>query len=143
MGINVKDFTGTWYVWWVDGENSFLQKGWKIVLGTAMDGAREPFLSPEYQILLGFSILSPNGDGTWTPVFSTQDQQQQPLELVFADGSLRWTGYHGGKPLRIYISACEANTAAGTSSISLYGSTVVGDPDQVGVWGASDRPPGG
>lgn len=143
MGINVKDFTGTWYVWWVDGQESFLQKGWKIVLGTNEDGAKIPFLSPEFQVLMGFSILSPGSDGTWTPVFSTQDQQQQPLELLFADGSLRWAGYHNGKPLRIYISACEANTAVGDSVISLYGSTVLGDPDQVGVWGANDRPPGG
>ncbi|HWN45675.1 MAG TPA: hypothetical protein VNW71_25855 [Thermoanaerobaculia bacterium] len=143
MGINVKDFTGTWYVWWVDGQQSFLQKGWKIVLGTTTDGAKEPFLSPEYQVLMGFSILSPNGDGTWTPVFSTQDQQQQPLELLFVDGALRWIGGYNGQPLRIYISACEANTTAGQSTISLYGSTVLGDPDQVGVWGASDRPPGG
>jgi hypothetical protein len=143
MGINVKDFVGDWYIWWVDGGNSFLQKGWKIVLGTTQDGAKEPFLSPEYQVLLGFSILSPNGDGTWTPVFSSGDQQQQPLELLFADGTLRWAGYYGGKPLRIYISACEASTTVGDSSIALYGSTVVGDPDQVGVWGAGDRPPGG
>jgi hypothetical protein len=143
MGISVKDFTGTWYVWWVDGESSFLQKGWKIVLGTTTDGAREPFLSEEYQVLMGFSILSPNGDGTWTPVFSTQDEQQQPLELLFADGSLRWIGGYHGQPLRIYISACEANTMGGERSLSLYGSTVLGDPDQVGVWGANDRPPGG
>lgn len=143
MGINVKDFTGTWYVWWVDGQNSFLQRGWQIILGTGQNGAKAPFLNPELQIVMGFSILSPNADGTWTPVFSTLDQQQQPLELLFADGSLRWIGYYNGQPLRIYISACEAQTTAGGSSISLYGSTVFGDPDQVGVWGGSDRPPGG
>jgi hypothetical protein len=143
MGISVKDFTGNWYVWWVDGERSFLQKGWQVALGTGQSGAKAPFLNAELQVVMGFSILSPNSDGTWTPVFSTQDQQQQPLELLFADGSLRWIGYYGGQPLRIYISACEANTPGGESVISLYGSTVFGDPDQVGVWGANDRPPGG
>lgn len=143
MSISVKDFTGTWYVWWGDGERPFLQKGWKIVLGTSEDGAQQPFLSEDYEVLMGFSILSPNGDGTWTPVFSTADQEQQPLNLLFAGGSLRWSGFYQGQPLRIYISACEASTLSGQTSISLYGSTVFGDPDQVGVWGANDRPPGG
>ena len=143
MGISVKDFTGTWYVWWVDGENSFLQRGWQLVLGTGEGGAKVPFLNDEFQTLLGFSVLSPNPDGSWTSVFSSLDQEQQPLELLFADGSLRWIGYYQGQPLRIYISACEASTTGSQSAISLYGSTVLGDPDQVGVWGASDRPPGG
>ena len=143
MGINVKDFTGNWYVKWVDGEDPFLHKDWKIVLGTNTDGAREPFLSPEYQVLMGFAILSRDGDGGWTPVFGTQDQNQQPLDLLFSDGTLRWIGSYQGKPLRIYISLCEAETAGGGRSLSLYGSTVFGDPDQVGVWGANDRPPGG
>lgn len=143
MGINVKDFTGTWYVWWVDGERSFLQKGWQVVLGTGQDGAKKPFLTPEFEVVMGFSVLSPNSDGSWRQVFSTLDQEQQPLELLFTDGTLRWSGYYDGQPLRIYISVCEVNAPSGQATVSLYGSTVFGDPDQVGVWGANDRPPGG
>ena len=145
MSISVKDFTGTWYVWWGDGERSVLQKGWKIVLGENEEGAKEPFLSPDYQVLMGFSILAPTATEQgveWTPVFSTADQQQQPLVLMYADGCLRWDGYYQGEALRIYISASEADQVGEQRSISLYGSTVFGDPDQVGVWGASDRPPG-
>ena len=68
---------------------------------------------------------------------------QDALELMFVDGTLRWAGYYNGRPLRIYISACEAHMVGSQSTVALYGSTVLGDPDQVGVWGGSDRPPGG
>jgi hypothetical protein len=143
MGVNVKDFVGNWYVWWVAGEESFLHQGWRFVLGTGEDGATAPELTSEFQVVVGFVILGKDSEGTWTPVFSTQDQEQQPLKLMFVDGALRWVGSYNGRPLRIYISACEANVAGSQSSVALYGSTVLGDPDQVGVWGANDHPPGG
>ena len=113
------------------------------MLGTGEEGATVPDLTPEFEVVVGFAILSPNSDGTWTPVFSSEEQQQQPLQLMFAGDTLRWAGYYNGRPLRIYISACEANVAGSQSTVALYGSTVLGDPDQVGVWGTSDRPPGG
>ena len=147
MGVTVKDFVGNWYVWWSDGEQSFLEQGWKLVLGTGEDGATAPDLSPpEFEVVMGFAILSPSsedGKVVWTPVFSSEEQQQQPLKLLFAGGTLRWAGYYNGRPLRIYISVCEANVAGSQSPVALYGSTVLGDPDQVGVWGANDHPPGG
>ncbi|HVG07410.1 MAG TPA: hypothetical protein VNM67_06875 [Thermoanaerobaculia bacterium] len=143
MGINVKDFVGTWYVWWADGEKSVMKPGSKLVLGTGEDGATAPELTPEFQVVMGFALLGLTPGGTWAPIFSSQEQEQQPLQLMFVDGTLGWLGYYKGKPLRIYISACEANVAGSQRSVALYGSSVLGDPDQVGVWGASDRPPGG
>ena len=145
MGIDIKDFIGNWYVLWSDGEPPVLEQRWKLVLGTGEAGATAPELTPDsFQVVMGFAILSPDSSGSsWTPVFSSEDQQQQPLKLMLVGETLRWAGYYQGKPLRIYVSACEANMLGSQSTVALYGSTVLGDPDQVGVWGAGDRPPVG
>ena len=84
MGIDIKDFIGNWYVLWSDGEPPVLEQGWKLVLGTGEAGATAPELTPDsFQVVMGFAILSPDSSGSsWTPVFSSEDQQQQPPKVL-------------------------------------------------------------
>jgi len=141
MNATVKSFLGEWYIWWVTGSDPVLQRGWKVLIGTGQEGAREPFLSPEYDICIGFSVFEPAADGTWVEVLSTTDQDSKPLALVLTGETLRWSGTFQGQALRIYISLSQAVTSDEVVAVSLYGSTLRGDPDQVAVWGANDSPP--
>ena len=140
MSITIKPFVGEWHVWWAAGADMPLQldRLWKIVIGTGQEGEREPFLSEEYDVCVGCAVLAPSGKDTWIKVFPEGDE---PVTLVFADGTLRWSGTYRGQPLRIYISSSAAVSKDELASFSLYGTTIVGDPDQVAVWGANDDPP--
>lgn len=136
MATSVKDFVGVWTVRWVTGENPWLQEGWTIALGTGNEtwGDKEPFLDAEYQTCVGFAVL----DGETSKLSSNdQDEYDQPLALLFSDGTLRWSGLYEGQALRIYISFSSTEDPSGeVTYTSLYGSTTYGDPDQVSVWGA-------
>lgn len=127
MSRSIEDFAGVWYIQWVAGQGPLgVQSGWQIVIGGAggEDGVR-------------FALLRPEGNG-WQTVSSSDESH--PLVLV--DGQLRWDGTTSeGTPVRFYISMAEAVTRDGGTSISLYGTTLLGDPDQVAVWGANDGPP--
>jgi hypothetical protein len=137
MARNINDFTGEWHIWWVQGFEPILKKAWKIAIGTGADGAKEPFLSDEGEVCAGFAIYQTTGDGGWALYTSTTDWG--PMVLV--DGQLRWAGADkDGEPLRIYMSLAEGLSESGPF-LSLYGSTLRGDPDQVAVWGANDGPP--
>jgi hypothetical protein len=136
MSRTVKDFVGEWHIHWVDGVDPVLQPLWKLAIGTESPA----FLNESYEVCVNFSILRPTADGGWEPVFGSESSQ--PLVLV--DGHLRWLGTDDeGHPLRLYISIAEAVTEDQQTFLALYGSTLHGDPDQVAVWGGSDRPPGG
>ena len=127
MSRSIEDFAGVWYIQWVAGKGPLgVQSGWQIVIGGAggEDGVR-------------FALLRPEGKG-WQMVSSSDESH--PLVLV--DGQLRWDGTNAdGTPVRFYISIAEAATRDGGKSFSLYGTTLLGDPDQVAVWGANDVPP--
>ena len=142
MNVNVGDFVGSWTIQWVSGRDPFLQYAWKLLIGTETDGDTVPRLSPEYSVLVGFTVLDSNGRVQISTTPNPGVDPQQPLEFVFDGHSLRWSGYYEQQPLHIYISLSRVETL-GDSYTSLYGSTTWGDPDQVGVWGADARPPGG
>ena len=134
MSVIVKDFVGTWTVRWVAGEEPWMSPGWTLVIGTGTQGAEYPFLNAEYETCVGFTVLDAQGAAQ----LSTADQpdHNQPLALLYSGNTLRWAGYYKGQPLRIFISAAEAQMPGGETSVTIYGSTVFRDPDQVGVWGA-------
>jgi hypothetical protein len=133
MSMNINRFQGEWHIWWVQGFEPVLEQTGRIAIGTGVDGAQEPFLSDNGEVCAGFTIYEP--DGT---LYASSDDWG-PLVLI--DGQLRWEGADkDGQPLRIYISLAEGMSKTGPF-VSLYGSTLRGDPDQVAVWGANDGPP--
>lgn len=123
---SIEDFAGVWYIQWVAGQGPLgVQSGWQIVIGKESENG------------VHFALLKPEGNG-WHTVSSSNETH--PLVLV--DGQLRWDGKNAdGTPVRFYISIAEAVTRDEGKSFSLYGTTLLGDPDQVAVWGANDVPP--
>ncbi|HSF38344.1 MAG TPA: hypothetical protein VLT87_01045 [Thermoanaerobaculia bacterium] len=143
MSVNVGDFIGSWNVQWVSGRQPFLQEGWTIFIGTDTRGDHPPSLTGEYAVVVGFTVLNGQDQVELSTTPSNgEEPPHQPLELLLDGDTLRWAGYYEQQPLHIYISLSVAQTT-GDPYLSLYGSTTWGDPDQVGVWGADARPPGG
>jgi hypothetical protein len=146
---SVADFVGSWQIGWVDSQKEWLQQGWVLLVGTGSAwGDSAPFLTEEFAVGVGFAILSQGADGKYTVLELSTDGNMghQPLVLRLTGDQLRWKGYYRepGKdpqPLYIYISTAETWVPDGRSYTHLYGSTTYGDPDQVGVWGASSTPP--
>jgi hypothetical protein len=147
---SVADFVGNWQIGWVDSAKEWLQQGWLLLIGTGSGwGDTPPFLTAEYAVCVGFAILAPNQDGTYSILeLSTDDPSgHQPLVLRLTGDQLRWKGYYKAsedslaQPLYIYISTAETWIPDGRRYTHIYGSTTYGDPDQVGVWGASSSPP--
>jgi hypothetical protein len=141
----LKDFLHEWYVKFVDGEEPWLQPGWRLLIGTGEQGATAPWFSEDFETCVGFTIL--DGQGQVKLSTSQQQEYQEPIYLLYVSGHLRWAGFAkddqgNPTPLRIYISLSRAEMLSGDHYDSLYGSSTWGDPDQVGVWGADGRPPG-
>lgn len=142
MTLNVGDFVGSWTVQWVSGRKPFLNSGWTLLIGTDTEGDSPPFLSAECSVCVGFTVLAGDGAVELSTTPQNGADPHQPLALLFDGSNLRWTGYYEQQPLSVYISLSTTQTT-GDPYRSLYGSTTWGDPDQVGVWGADARPPGG
>lgn len=138
MAANINSFIGEWHIHWITGVDLVMHVGWKIVIGTGDQGTKTPYVGADGNVCTGFVIYERIEEGSWN-VYLTSDDRQQPLVLL--DGQLRWDGLGAdGKPLRIYLSVAEGLSGTGPF-VSLYGSTLRGDPDQVAVWGANDGPP--
>jgi hypothetical protein len=137
MAANINDFKGEWHIHWITGVDVVMQWGWKIVIGTGELDTPAPYVGEDGNVCTGFVIYERIGDGEWT-TYATSNEWD-PFVLI--DGQLRWAGDdNDGKPLRIYLSVAEGESKDGPF-VSLYGSTLRGDPDQVAVWGANDTPP--
>jgi len=138
MVDNVGAFIGTWNIGQLSNPDSHFQTGWTIVIGTGDYGATPPVLTDAYNIVVGFAVLNAQG----VPVLQTGGADNDPLLLLFTNGTLRYAGYYDQRPLRIYIAMAEALIpTVGTTYPAIYGTTMVGDPDQVGVWGADGNTP--
>jgi hypothetical protein len=134
---NINRFKGEWYIHWITGIDLVLNWGWKIVIGTGERGTQTPFVGDDGEVCTGFVIYERIGEESWT--FYISSNEWGPLVLI--DGQLRWAGLDtDGQPLRIFLSVAEGVSETGPF-VSLYGSTLRGDPDQVAVWGANDGPP--
>jgi hypothetical protein len=137
MAANINRFKGEWHIHWITGVDLVMKWGWKIVIGTGELGTQTPYVGEDGDVCTGFVIYERIDEGSWTLYAKSDDWG--PFVLV--DGQLRWAGNDSnGEPLRIYLSVAEGMSAAGPF-VSLYGSTLRGDPDQVAVWGANDGPP--
>jgi hypothetical protein len=139
MTTSVGNFVGKWWVHWVDGAKDWLQKGWRIDIGTGGPaGDSVPELTETYNVCVGFAVIDAENQ---TVKLSTEDHEgEQPLSFMLVGNQLQWKGYYGQQPLWIYISLSET-TLEGKSYYSVYGSTTWGDPDQVGIWGGNGTPP--
>ena len=141
MNANIKNFCGLWWITQVASGADLWAAGDHLLIGTGESGDTKPFLSPEGDVCAGFAIRRPSADGGFGTVLSSDDSENQELALMLVDGVLRWTGSYQAEPLSIYVSLCERKTVRGEPYLFLYGSTVYGDPEQVGVWGAEANPP--
>ena len=150
--MNIGNFVGTWYIQWRDGvENHGMQKNWTLMIGTGSDyGDKEPFLSPDYEVCVGFSMINQDGAvelSTDPPAPGVPrapdypDQLEENLALRLNGEQIYWSGDYKQLPLEIYVSAAQTWMAGARKSIHLYGSSTYGDPDQVAVWGGSGTPP--
>lgn len=142
MSVTVGDFIGSWRIGLSTGPaQKILNAGW-ILIGTNSEyGDSPPALTGKYTISVGFAILDQDGN----PLLSTRNQEDddanQPLLFLLEGNDLRWQGYYKRQPLYIYVSAAELATPGGGRYVSIYGNTIYGDPDQVGVWGGTGTPP--
>jgi hypothetical protein len=137
MLANVKPFIGTWTIHSVTGKDPYLKENWQLLIGTNTQGDALPALDENYDVYVGFTVLDEKG----CVILSSAQSNEPPLPLLFVDGMLRGAGPRGGRPFRVYISMAEVHTTLGTTFPALYGSSLAGDPDQVGVWGANGNPP--
>lgn len=145
MSVSIGDFRGSWQITGATGPGSVLQDGGYILIGTGSGwGDSVPTLTPEgFQTVVGFALVQ-NGQRVLlsdVPLASEGHQGQQPLLFLFQDGYLRWSGFYNQMPLRIFVSAADFAKADGTRYVAIYGTTIQGDPEQVGVWGGSGSPP--
>ncbi len=141
MSISVGDFVGSWRINFSTGPLSQpgqpLESLGYILIGTDTEGDSAPAFDPAYQTLVGFALLDQQGN----PLLTSADVNNQPLLLMLDGTQLCWRGYYNQKPLAVYISAAEVLMPGGDRSVSLYGNTLYGDPDQVGIWGGTGSPP--
>jgi hypothetical protein len=145
MSVSIGDFRGSWRITGATGPGNVLEGGGYILIGTGSDwGDSVPSLTPEgFQTVVGFALVQ---DGkpillSDIPMASEGHQGEQPLLFLFQDGYLRWSGFYNQVPLRIFVSAADFSKADGSRYVAIYGTTIQGDPEQVGVWGGSGSPP--
>ncbi len=139
MIAKIADFIGEYNVTTTSAESA-LQPGMQLHIGNEQFGAAPPELTDGYYLTVGFAVLDQAG----APVLTTGDGSPDgvPLVLVYDEGTLWWKGFHEGEPLRIYLSLAQGVTLGGLPFKAVYGTTLVGDPEQVGVWGADGNPSG-
>src|SRR5688572_10441484 len=123
--MNIHDFQRDWHVWWVDGFEPIVARQWKLAIGT--EPGTEPFIGPDGEECIGFNAYSPQ---------STEPELSSAVDgpLVLIGNTLRWISKNSEDPeVRIYISLAEAFTLDSGRFLSMYGTTLHGDPEQVAV----------
>jgi hypothetical protein len=134
--MNIKLFVGTWNITATTGPLSQpgepLASRSSLVIGTDTYGASSPSFSEQGEVQVGFALLS-STDEVLLP------KNGEPLYLKLEGNQLRWHGPYEDQELNINIALAEVFRKGETEPVSsyLFGSTVYGDPDQVGIWGAS------
>ena len=137
--MKISSFMGVWPINFATGPltqpGKALQNLGAIEIGTGDKGASAPFLCDlDYEVKVGFALLDTSGG----VIFSSDSG---PL-LSLVGEQLRWHGPYGKPPLELNINIALAEVYRdhdidrGFYSY-LFGCTVYGDPDQVGVWGGS------
>lgn len=140
--MNVGNFIGNWSINFTTGPLS--QPGEKLAdfgsieIGTGKHGAAPPSFSRDYAVQVGFALLDTAGG----VIFAGGPEHQ----LTLVEHQLEWHGLYREQELNINIALAEIfRTDQEDRGLNpfLFGCTVYGDPDQVGVWGASGAPGGG
>lgn len=144
MSASIGDFRGSWKITGATGQGSALQDGGYILIGTGSGwGDSLPAFTESFQTVVGFAVVNDGQPAMLSdvPLASDGHQGHQPLLFLFENGYLRWSGYYNQQPLRIFVSAADFTKANGQRYVAVYGTTIQGDPEQVGVWGGSGSPP--
>jgi hypothetical protein len=136
MVDNVNPFIGRWFINWISGQSP-IQQNWSLWIGTGSRyGDTPPALDADFNVIVGFALIDENG----VCQLSSSSSGNQPLPLLFGNGTLRTVGTSEHLPVRIFLSMAVSELIGGGTYLCIYGSTVGGDPDQVGVWGADANP---
>ncbi|MFY9823356.1 MAG: hypothetical protein WAM82_18385 [Thermoanaerobaculia bacterium] len=146
--MNIQSFLGVWRINFATGPLSepgkSLQDLAAIEIGTGNNGASLPFLcDSDYEIKVGFALL----DSAGGVIFSSDSGAL----LTLTGEQLRWHGPYrdsSGLPKELNINIAVAEIFRDDAVDQgfypyLFGCTVYGDPDQVGVWGGSGSAGGG
>ena len=142
--MNISSFMGVWPINFATGPlaqpGKALENLGSIEIGTGGNDASAPFLcDTDYVVKIGFALLDTSGG----VIFSSASG---PL-LSLVGEQLRWHGPYGEPPLELNINIALAEVYRDHPIDQgfypyLFGCTVYGDPDQVGVWGGSGTPGG-
>jgi len=142
--MNISSFMGVWPINFATGPltlpGNALENLRSIEIGTGTNGASVPFLSDgDYEVKIGFALIDTSGG----VIFSSDSG---PL-LSLVGEQLRWHGPYGQPPLELNINIALAEVYRDHDIDRgfypyVFGCTVYGDPDQVGVWGGSGTPGG-
>lgn len=142
--MNISLFMGVWPINFATGPlaqpGEVLENLGSIEIGTGGNGASAPFLcETDYVIKVGFALL----DTADKVIFSSDSGAL--LSLI--GEQLRWHGPYGELPKELNINIALAEVYRDHQIDQgfypyVFGCTVYGDPDQVGVWGGSGTPGG-
>jgi len=141
--MKIDSFMGTWPINFATGPltqpGKALENLQSIEIGTGENGASAPFLcDSDYEVKIGFALL----DSAGGVIFSSDSGPM--LSLV--GEQLRWHGPYKGQELNINIALAEIfrkDKEDRGRHLYVFGCTVYGDPDQVGVWGGTGMGGGG
>jgi hypothetical protein len=141
--MNISSFMGVWPINFATGPltqpGKALENLGSIEIGIGDNGATAPFLSDmDYEVKIGFALLDTSGG----VIFSSDSG---PV-LSLVGEQLRWHGLYEDQELNINIALAEIfrkDPEDRGGHPYLFGCTVYGDPDQVGVWGGTGMPGGG
>lgn len=138
MLAQIGDFVGQYTLTWAEGVDGLLQANQQLFIGTGTHGDPEPTLTENYSVVVGVTfwdavaerrVLEPNSDDPF--LFLYDAGQLLRLQLVKTD-----------TPFRMQISLSKVQSVSGMMSKYAYGIALIGDPEEVGVWGANGNPPG-
>ena len=120
----VESFVGWWKIQLVSGNGPF-KTGWYLKLDAPITLNEETYVP--------FTIFDAFGNPQ-----DVEAEAEGPLQLTFNGETLTWCGTAEGQPLNVFVSLAEVEPKS-----FIYGATVFGDPEQVGVWGggATTAPP--
>jgi len=128
-GNSIQSFVGEFTIRNGSGVGNVIQSGDTLYIGTGshlappIDGNR-----------VGVSIFADDGNRRFP-------SQEEPAYFTFRGGRLEYESPTvDNVRMTIVLSLYQTRRDDGTTYRAPYGLVVIGDPDQVGAWGADDNP---
>ena len=106
-----RKFRRDWYIQWVTAREAWSAEGLdgSPSAPDSEHGDRQPFLTEEYAVCVGFAVLDDGRDQIRCRSSRPTNQRKASSRCCscLAGEQLRWKGYYKQQPLYIYISAAE------------------------------------